>query len=401
MTVTTTTTTPTTFDFQDLFTEIGTDALRRSRDRIAPHDQVRQAVAAGFTSVRLPSRWTGGGAGLRQFFELLIDLAHADSDVAQILRAHFSFGEQLRFIPDPDVQDRWAAKIAAGHVIGNAVTELGPANAGDFVGLDTTIAPADSGYVINGTKYYSTGTLFADLVWVWGVSDGAAASALVPTDRGGVQVVDDWDGFGQQVTGSGTTVFENVRASADEVFVSPPSADPPPRLAIGAFLQLYLTAVIAGNIEAVLDDAVALLASRQRSFTHGSADRPADDPVLQEVIGEISAKAFAARAVVLAAASLLDETDAVLSAGEFGTDIAVRASRQVAEAKIVVDRLGLDAATLLLDVGGASATRAPLALDRHWRNIRTLASHNPTLLKAAVLGDHVVNKAELPDNTYF
>ena len=51
----------------------------------------------------------------------------------------------------------------------------------------------------------------------------------------------------------------------------------------------------------------------------------------------------------------------------------------------------LNAATRLFDVGGASAVQEDRRLDRHWRNARTLASHNPVIFKARVVGDHALN----------
>lgn len=39
-----------------------------------------------------------------------------------------------------------------------------------------------------------------------------------------------------------------------------------------------------------------------------------------------------------------------------------------------------------------------LLLDRHWRNARTLASHNPRVYKARILGDWLINgKDPLPN----
>lgn len=68
---------------------------------------------------------------------------------------------------------------------------------------------------------------------------------------------------------------------------------------------------------------------------------------------------------------------------------------------VVVDELGIRSAAKLFDVGGASATKQEFNLDRHWRNIRTLASHNPTNYKARTIGDHYANNTELPNNGYF
>jgi alkylation response protein AidB-like acyl-CoA dehydrogenase len=72
------------------------------------------------------------------------------------------------------------------------------------------------------------------------------------------------------------------------------------------------------------------------------------------------------------------------------------ASVKAAQAKVMIDNIALQAATRLFEVGGASATRQSANLDRHWRNIRTIASHNPTVYKARAIGDYVVNGNELP-----
>ena len=45
-------------------------------------------------------------------------------------------------------------------------------------------------------------------------------------------------------------------------------------------------------------------------------------------------------------------------------------------------------------MGGASATLRTRGLDRHWRNARTAASHNPAIYKQRILGDHAVNGTE-------
>ena len=49
--------------------------------------------------------------------------------------------------------------------------------------------------------------------------DGATVIALVPTDRDGVTVLDDWDGMGQRATGTGTAIFDDVIVAADETLL--------------------------------------------------------------------------------------------------------------------------------------------------------------------------------------
>jgi alkylation response protein AidB-like acyl-CoA dehydrogenase len=111
--------------------------------------------------------------------------------------------------------------------------------------------------------------------------------------------------------------------------------------------------------------------------------------------------AYTAQALIRAAAA--DLTPALDAARCSGIDAELEAQAAVAAARVKVALQGpaLEAASRVFDIGGASAIRASAHLDRHWRNLRTLFSHNPTVYKARVLGDIVVNGAELPDSGFF
>ena len=45
-----------------------------------------------------------------------------------------------------------------------------------------------------------------------------------------------------------------------------------------------------------------------------------------------------------------------------------------------------DATTMLFDALGSSALDRSLLLDRHWRNARTITSHNPRVYKERIVG---------------
>jgi alkylation response protein AidB-like acyl-CoA dehydrogenase len=85
----------------------------------------------------------------------------------------------------------------------------------------------------------------------------------------------------------------------------------------------------------------------------------------------------------------------------FDTGALAAAAVAVAQAQLVAERLTLDAAQRLFDTGGASATARKLNLDRHWRNVRTVASHNPLDYKAHAVGNFLVNGVAPPANGYF
>ncbi len=180
--------------------------------------------ASGLGALRVPSEHGGGGATLRELFATVIALAAVDVNVAHILRGHFSHVEErLRL---DEAQRRHVIDLALrGAIVGNASTELGSTPAGAFT-WQTKLTPEGDGYRLTGKKFFTTGTLYADYAEVLASNPaGATVIALVPTDRDGVTVLDDWDGFGQRATGTGTAIFDNVVVNADELLeFAPPDA---------------------------------------------------------------------------------------------------------------------------------------------------------------------------------
>lgn len=63
---------------------------------------------------------------------------------------------------------------------------------------------------------------------------------------------------------------------------------------------------------------------------------------------------------------------------------------------MAVSELVLRATTDLFNALGASGTSEGKGLDRHWRNARTAASHNPLIFKARIVGDREINGTEPP-----
>lgn len=391
-------------DFTALFSDIRDGAADRDNGRILPFDAIAQIRKARLGALRLPRDIGGFGASSRELFRVVLDLAAADPNVAHILRNHLSFVDRFALQrAAPDGARKWLPDIAAGAIVGLAMTEQGAGKVGGGVSTyATTLTPDGDGFSLNGRKFYSTGSLFSDILLVRATGiDGRNTSVLFPTNRAGVELVDDWDGAGQRLTGSGTTILHNVRVEADEVLPDEPGSGF--GLAYSNTLaQLLVTAVVAGILRNVADDARDLVLSRKdRNFYYSNAEKPQDDPLLQEIIGRIGADAWAAETLILAAADQHDALALARSRGEPDEELAHAFAVQSSRAKLLVDELALRSAQRLFDVGGASATQRAKNLDRHWRNARTLASHNPSTLKAQALGAWELSGAPLPRLGFF
>jgi alkylation response protein AidB-like acyl-CoA dehydrogenase len=377
------------------------DELRQSdaeaeRDRVLQYSAVERLRRTGVLGLRVPVRYGGPGGTVRDVITAVVQLARGSSNVAQALRAHFGFSERLLSNRATEAErQHWLPVIESGAVFGNAITDAkgkSPSSTGT-----TLLADATGVLRLNGFKFYSTGTLFADHIAVSAVdSDDQDLQAIVPTLREGVELYDDWDGFGQRLTASGSTRFTDVVVHPVEVTTV---SDGNHLGHSTTFLQLYLAAVTAGIARAVLDDAVTYVHDRARPAAHSLADSAREDPFVLEAVGEIAAEASAAEALVLSAADAIDD---VVDGGHHDDAAALaELAIDVAKAQLIAERLALSAAQRLFDTGGASATARTLNLDRHWRNARTVASHNPLAYKAHASGNFAVNGVWPPANGYF
>ena len=377
--------------FDPIFARIAEGAVEREIDRRLAYDEAGWLREAGFGALRVPVEFGGFGATVRQVFDLLIDLASAESNLPQALRVHWSFVEDQRLSTDTEARERWLRAVADGRLVGNAITEPG---VGAVDRYRTAVTRDADGLVLNGTKYYSTGSLYADHILVAADLDGERVSVLVDGDADGVTQHDDWDGFGQRLTASGTTEFVNVRVPEDRLLGAGYGAAG--RTYGTSYLQLVQLAVLAGIAQRATDDAAAWVRDRTRSYTHATADLPRHDPLVQQVIGRLSAAAYSARVTVLAVADTLDVAlDHAAETGAFDDAHLDAAELASARAQATVIEQVLAATSQLFEVGGASIVSERLRLDRHWRNARTISVHNPLIYKLQSIGAHVLNDADL------
>ncbi len=374
--------------FRPLFDTVRTGAAARDLGRDLPFDEIGRLKRAGFGALRVPEAHGGAGLTLPELFALLIELSAAESNLTQALRAHFGFTEDVLASRDPARRDRWLGRIGRGDLVGGAWSETGDARLATF---STRVARSGRDLRLDGIKYYTTGSLFADWIDV-GATDEAGEGIGVAVGRGapGVEIVDDWDGMGQTLTASGTARFTGV--PVDPVEITPVEQ----RFAYApAFFQLVQLATIAGIGRALATDLADAVARRTRTYSHAAASRSAQDPQVLGVVGRVRGAAYAAGAIVLKVA------EGVGRAAEAGRGEAADAAIAVAEiesaqAQTVVIDLVLNAATVAFDALGASAVKRNAGLDRHWRNARTLASHNPRIYKDRIVGDYAVNGTPPP-----
>jgi alkylation response protein AidB-like acyl-CoA dehydrogenase len=379
--------------FADLVDRLAGQAARRDRERLLFSDLRAELRERKIGAIRLP-RADGSRLALTEYFQFILDLATADPNLAHSLRNHYAAVENAILEPTPS-SPRLLALAAEGLLFGGAAQDrTGSSGTGP---PEAKVEPDGPGaYLVSGRRYYSTGSIYADYLTLPVTVDGVQRTVLIESGRPGVDIPDDWDGFGQRLTGSGSIVLDRVKITAADVIERPVIDEERPRYPF-TFNQVHLTTVVAGIASRALLDAVELVRSRTRNYYHGTAGQARDEPVIQAVIGVASAKAFAATATISAAAALLEQSWDAPRDFELSLAATLAASR----AKITVEALALEVIDALTQVASGSTLSTERGLDRHWRNLKVLASHNPSVYKHQVLGAWELHGTQPPLGVYF
>lgn len=384
--------------FEPIFQRIAEGALEREHRRELAYEPVRWLREAGFGALRIPQAEGGAGITVPQLFRLLVRLAEADSNLPHILRAHFAFVEGRLNAPEAGERAEWFPRIVAGDLFGAAMAERTDTstNSVRLTRLDSEDGQDDDDpqWVIDGVKFYSTGTLYADWIAAAALDGEERVQVVVRADAPGVTRVDDWDGFGQRLSASGTTRFERVAVQARHITRRFSAEEYRADSYLSAWYQQNHLATLAGIVRAVLRDAVAFVQPRTRAFGVPGQSSPRQDPLVQQVVGRLGSLAFAAEGIVDRVSLAIEAAWQARLAGAPDTAIqplVVAADVAAYHGQLVLIDLVAQATQLLFEVGGASVTAEGRRLDRHWRNARTLASHNPAIFRARALGDWHLN----------
>jgi alkylation response protein AidB-like acyl-CoA dehydrogenase len=365
-------------DLPEVAKEIAKGAVSRELNRELPFEIFRSLRETGLTWLRVPKQLGGPGGTVADQVEVICTLAAADSNVAHALRSHFGFVEAIAVSPDAHNSKKYVGEVLKGKLFGGAHMEINTPRPNM---LRTKLVKNGDMYVLSGKKYYATGAAYSDYTSFSAMDEeGQLTGALVPIDREGVHILDDWDGMGQRLTASGGVDLDDV-----PVF-------PFVRRHNATRAQLHLVACIAGIVRNVFSDAIDYAQKHARSAKHSASETARGDHFVQQVVGDIAAASHAIDVIIADVARKLDAAALSIVAGAADRDDRVMASALAnSKAQIVVGKLAIRAAEKLFDTGGGSATSRKYDFDRHWRNIRTILNHNPLLLKGRVIGDYYLN----------
>jgi len=353
-------------------------AIQRDRERRLPWELVERFTASGLGSIAVPRAFGGPQLSYLTIAEVFRIISAVDPALGQIPQNQFGLIGLLHATANTEQQQRLFASVLAGWRIGNGGPERGSKHTLD---IKARLIERDGRWLLSGEKFYSTGALFAHWVTAKALDDqGRPWLAFIQRGRAGLRIVNDWSGFGQRTTASGTVLLNEVEVDESNLVPLWPLAGKPSIQ--GAFSQLVQAAIDLGIADGAVRDAIAFVREKSRPWIDAKVERAGDDPYVIADVGRLQIERHAAEALLHRAARVLDE----VTAAPIDADGAARASIAVAEAKALTTEISLQASEKLLELAGSRATLAEFGLDRHWRNARTHTLHDPVRWKYHAIG---------------
>jgi SfnB family sulfur acquisition oxidoreductase len=367
---------------RELATEFAPESSERDRKRRLPYQELERSSRSGIWGITVPKEYGGADVSAGTLAEVIATISAADPSLGQIPQNHFFFLQLIRTNASKEQKNFFYDRVLQGQRLGNALSELGTKTVGDY---NTRIVADQTTFILTGRKFYSTGALFAHWIPVVAKDErDYLVAALVERGSAGLEIVDDWDSFGQRTTGSGTVILENVRVPAFAVLPYQSAFDEP--TALGPVAQIIHAAVEAGIARAAVAETIQFVRERTRPWIDAKIEYGYEDPLLISQIGELEIRLHGAEALLERAGSYVDR-----AVERPDSETVASASIAVAEAKAATTEIAMLATNKLFELSGTQSTLAKFNLDRHWRNARAHTLHDPVRWKYFAIGNYYLN----------
>ncbi len=202
--------------------EFAPKAMERDKTKEFPADNLKKLGELGLMGMMVPPEYGGSGADTVSYVLALAEVAYACASTAVVMSVHNSIVcESIIRNGTEDQKQKYLKRLATGEIIGAfALTEP---NAGSDPVRQTTQAVFDGdGYILNGTKRFTTTGKNAGLIIVTAKTDEEArhkgiSAFLVEQGTPGLTVGPLEDKMGLRASDTTDLIFEDCRISAENL----------------------------------------------------------------------------------------------------------------------------------------------------------------------------------------
>ncbi|MBF7688857.1 SfnB family sulfur acquisition oxidoreductase [Acinetobacter rathckeae] len=361
-------------------------AAQRDQQRLLPFQDIEALSQSGLWAITVPKAYGGAEVSAETLTQVIALLSGADGSIGQIPQNHFYALEVLRNTGTEQQKKRLYQEVLQGARFGNALAEF---KSKDATQKHSYLTAHGEGYLIQGEKFYCTGSLFAHRISTL-VKDqhGHEYLAFIKKETQGLQIIDDWQAFGQRLTGSGTVKLNQVYVNAEDV-VAFSDVFLRPTL-IGPYAQLLHAAIDVGIARAAFEETLQQI-KHARPWIDANVASATQDPLTLYELGHVAVDVKASELLLKEAAKYIDAIKPQPNAENIA-----QASIHVARVRAHSTETALKASSKLIELAGSRGCQRSKGLDVYWRNARVHTLHDAARWKYYFIGNYVLNHVRPP-----
>jgi hypothetical protein len=299
-----------------------------------PAAVIRKCGEMGLMGAIFPEEYGGAGYGYIEYALLVEELARVDPSVALIVAAHTSLCSNHLYLAGSEEQKRkYLPRLASGEWLGSwSLTEP---EAGSDAGGTRTSAVADAdGWVINGSKTFTTNAHYAQLCVAMAATDRSKShhgisAFLVEAGTAGFRPGKKEDKLGMRASDTGEVIFTDCRVPAGALLGEPGEGFIDAlRILDGG--RISIAALSVGIAQGAFDAALRY-AKQRKQFGRFISEFQA----IQFKLADMATEIDAARLLVMRAAWLKDQGRTVnresAMAKLYASEVAVRVCNEAVQ----------------------------------------------------------------------
>jgi acyl-CoA dehydrogenase len=357
-------------EFLDTIARFVRERLVPAEAEVAESDAVPQAITAemrrlGLFGMTIPEAHGGLGLSMSDEAQVLFELCQTSPAFRSVHGTNNGIGSQGIVIDGSDEQKRkYLPRLASGEIIASfALTE--PEAGSDAASLKTTAKRAGNGWVLNGTKRFITNAPEASLFTVMARSDpenkgaGGISAFLVEAPNPGLKLGKPDRKMGQRGAHTADVIFEDCRVPAGALLGGKEGQGFKTAMKVLDRGRIHIAAVCVGVAERLIRD-MTRYAKERVQFGQPIGEFQ----LVQAMLADSRAEAYAARAMVLDAAKRKDA----------GETISTEASCCKYFASEMVGRV----ADRAVQIHGGSGYIADFGVERFYRDVRLFRLYEGT-----------------------
>jgi len=192
-----------------------------------PREIYKKSGELGFIGLDYPEDVGGGGLGVMENVLVIEEFCKADSGMGMAIHLAYLPAKIIKLFGTPEQRQKFLAPLVKGDWV-SAVSFTEPDHGSDLTYMNTTLKEQKDGFVLNGTKVFTTNGAYADFFIVLAQEDPEAGpgkgmtTVLVERDSstwfdGKMEINEIPNKMGLRMASSSELVFHDLKISKENI----------------------------------------------------------------------------------------------------------------------------------------------------------------------------------------